>query len=490
MFGNIISSLQSTLLEQSSLNMLASLKRRTVAASLSTSSRPKNTDHGGSWRVLPGDTRKGHNKENEAILRQRRCPTRELTIITFIVALFLVTFVWTLESPLGSHYYRDVQTPSRDVQTPSQQKTDSPPFTIFYHVYVSPDGGEEAVNKTMRVVKEQIGQVGHSYATSLDSMVNLHYVTIGMRDAVKFTEMQTLCKQNRIRCSHLGHHDLGFEGVTLQAIKDFCEPYGADDSHRVIYLHSKGAYHSNAYNHQWRRGLTTAVTSEMCLKPENDTCNLCGMIYMPMWASFMPGNMWAAKCSYIKKLLPVESYKEKSNDLMRGVKNMIGNKTISFRLLIMGKKKKMREVFGLDRFADEHWVGGHPSVIPCDVSKSSNLGKIPRNVSIADFKFSMAPHDPVEAARLRFSPNKTKGVLKNQTLRIKEYFFLGGKLLLWLNLYNETPPASSWVWDWFPDGTEWRQAMVEHQGTSAGYAQPYTREGRLLHILQHGRFQN
>jgi hypothetical protein len=239
-----------------------------------------------------------------------------------------------------------------------------------------------------------------------------------------------------------------------------------------------------------------AVTSEMCLKPKNDTCNLCGIIYMPIWTSFMPGNMWAAECSYVKKLLPLESYIEKNNDLMeRQVNNMFANKTFSYGLMKYGEgPKKNPFYFGLERWADEHWVGGHPSVIPCDVFNSISIDRVTNwegNVSIADFVFSMAPHDPLEAAWFKFSPSKTKGVLRNKILRTKEYFFLGGKLFLWLNLYNEIPPDSSWVWDYFPDGTEWKQAMVEeYQGTSStGNALLDIRMGRLLHILQHGSFQ-
>jgi hypothetical protein len=39
------------------------------------------------------------------------------------------------------------------------------------------------------------------------------------------------------------------------------------------------------------------------------------------------------------------------------------------------------------------------------------------NVSIADFVFCMAPHDPVEAAWHMFSPSETKGVFRNNILR-------------------------------------------------------------------------
>jgi hypothetical protein len=405
----------------------------------------------------------------------------------------LFTSVPQFIPPLEGKQVKATATEEKYVET-QQQETDSPPFTIFYNVYVPRNSGEEIVNRTMQIIEEQIGQVGHSYATSLSSMVNLHYVTIGMRDAVKATEMQIICKQNRIQCSHVAHHDAGLERVTLQAVKDFCEPYGADDSHRVAYLHSKGSYNPSSYQQRWRRRMTMAVTSEMCLKPKNDTCNLCGLMYMPMWVSFMPGNMWAAKCSYVNKLLPLESYIEKNNDLMgRQVNKMTHNKTLSFGVFQNKGFQNKPDLFGLERYADEHWVGGHPSVIPCDVFNSISIQKLLHwegNVSITDFVFSMAPHDPVQAAWYRLSVSKTKDVLRNKILRIKEYVYLGGKLFLWLNLYNEIPPDSSWVWDYFPDGTEWRQAMVEHQGTSAGNAQLDTRMDRLLHILQHGSFPN
>ena len=42
---------------------------------------------------------------------------------------------------------------------------------------------------------------------------------------------------------------------------------------------------------------------------------------------------------------------------------------------------------------------------------------------------------------------------------MRERYLLAGLLISWYFLYNETPPDSSWIWDWYPDGTEWRQAV-------------------------------
>jgi hypothetical protein len=57
-------------------------------------------------------------------------------------------------------------------------------------------------------------------------------------------------------------------------------------------------------------------------------------------------------------------------------------------------------------------------------------------------------------------------VLDKFGLRMRDYFLLPGNLAKWFALYNEAPPDSSWVWNWFPDGKAWKRAVQTH-GTQA-----------------------
>ena len=45
---------------------------------------------------------------------------------------------------------------------------------------------------------------------------------------------------------------------------------------------------------------------------------------------------------------------------------------------------------------------------------------------------------------------------------MREQHLLAGLLTTWYFLYNATPSDSSWIWDWYPDGYEWHQAVKVH----------------------------
>jgi hypothetical protein len=355
--------------------------------------------------------------------------------------------------------------------------TNYPRHAIFYNIYVPPDQGDEGITNALRIVKEQLGQVGKSYAASFDSKTSVFYNTIGLRNGVKPEEMQGICQQNNINCTHMEHYEEGFEQVTLQRVHDYCQLH---DSHRVIYLHTKGSYHNRPMNDPWRHHMTMAATSEMCLEPKDDTCNLCGLFYYPFWASFMPGNIWTAQCSYINKLLPPKSYEAKQQEIIKEVLLMKVKKIFSFEFF---KKRDLdgtnRDLYGLKRFSAEHWVGSHPAIVPCDLSPRVDLAFMWDQKP--DLEFSMAPRNDVDANWFGTLPKITDRVLDNDMLRIKEYFFLAGRIFLWHGLYNEVPPDSSWVWKWFPDGARWKQAIAGAGNNTVE---------RLIQVLQQGSFDN
>ena len=74
----------------------------------------------------------------------------------------------------------------------------------------------------------------------------------------------------------------------------------------------------------------------------------------------------------------------------------------------------------------------------------------------------MAPHDPIEADWYDRNNKAYSDLLaKEKSPRMRERYLLAGLLTSWLFLYNETPPASSWIWQWYPDGEEWRGVSEE-----------------------------
>jgi hypothetical protein len=188
---------------------------------------------------------------------------------------------------------------------------------IFYHTFVPSNKDDDAIRKVLEIVQEQLGQVGSVLAQQQQKAAStedkkaekqstigtVYYNTVGLRDALNQTFMQKVCTDdNNLHCQHLKHFDRGFEEHTLASVQEYCQ---ANPMKRVVYLHSKGAHHDhkNDLNHGWRRALTTAATSHLCLQPRNDTCNVCGLNFQPIWTLFIPGNMWSAQVN--NTLLPL-----------------------------------------------------------------------------------------------------------------------------------------------------------------------------------------
>jgi hypothetical protein len=368
----------------------------------------------------------------------------------------------------------------RDVSFFDFKVDESPPFAIFYNIFVPSDQGEKGVANSLRIVQEQLSQVGSSYAASLQRQPTLFYNTLGKRDGIEANAMQILCHTNNLTCTHMEHYDDGLEQVTLQKVHDFCSIH---EDHRVVYLHTKGAYHPRPANQGWRRHMTAATTSQDCLAPPDDTCNLCGSIYYPFWTSFMPGNMWTAKCSYIQQLLPPKEFELRQRNLIKEVLIMRVVGTLSLRMFPKkdGSNLSMGDLYGLNRYSDEHWVGSHPAVVPCDVAGGIDLALLWKaRLQQTRSNFAMAPREAVDAKWFTVKPTNTQSILQNEKMRIREYFFLGGRIFLWLGLYNQVPPESSWVWTWFPDGTRWKDAIAGSNQTME----------RWIQVLETGSFQD
>ena len=118
-----------------------------------------------------------------------------------------------------------------------------------------------------------------------------------------------------------------------------------------------------------------------------------------------------------------------------------------------------------NRMAD-FWVGSHPSLVPCDLSLTTDLEAwIHGAMNSSSFAFSLAPRAPIHADwYARSNAHYREHVATNKTARMREKFLLSGLIASWLYMYNETPAASSWIWRWYPDGDEWRQS-VDKNGT-------------------------
>ena len=345
--------------------------------------------------------------------------------------------------------------------------TTSTPFAIFYNIYVDPLD-KFRIDNALNIVEEQIAQVGTSFANRYPykRTVSLYYSTVG--GPIHRSWMISLCRMHGVNCNFLKHWDEGDEDVTLQRIHDYC---GEHPNNTVAYIHSKGSYHSEemdpmwAGQNRWRRHMTDAVLSKSCLEPANSTCNACGLLFQPIPSEHFPGNMWTAKCSYIRQLAPPGMLRLRRTRAIQAVEQLMKQK----RNRPMDAKFCPYDplLLGLSRFFAEHWIGTHPSIRPCDLSATPSLEYWKtgdRNMS--DHAFDMAPRHRFEADWDFYNYCNYSEIVDDDAARLKEYFLLPGHLFRWIKEYNVTAPDESWIWSWYPDGAKWKNA-VKHNWLKA-----------------------
>lgn len=348
---------------------------------------------------------------------------------------------------------------------------------VFYNIFIPED--EEGGRRALGIVRDQINQIGSSHMVTSQhvndsAVMTLYYNTIGTANTLSYQFMNPLCRRNKLDCRHMKHYDNGFEEVTLQRVHEFCESH---TNHKVIYIHSKGSYHKvvseDVSQDAWRRNMMNAVTSAMCVDPPNDQCNVCGMLMLPFPSIHYSGNFFTAKCDYVKKLIPPNQFSQRMGQV---VSKALYERSVNKRL-VMNLLDEQPHHFGVGRFAPEHWIGSHPSIEACDIAPTTSILEWQQHVrNLTDFEFAMFPRYTVEAPWSYVS--RMAQTIAAPHLRRREYFLLAGNVLKWFELYNEAPPKSSWVWQWYPDGKDWLNAVEKFgRGALDSMTQAYVEPG-------------
>ena len=346
---------------------------------------------------------------------------------------------------------------------------------IFYNLYIPPEG-EEGIANAINVIEEQIGQISDEMkklqvGRNVTKSGVVFYNLIGNEEAFTQEQMSNLCRRSHpsLDCQMLKYYSEAGEAGALQDVHDFCHVDRAmqDDSLRVVYLHSKGSYHSQKENHIWRRIMTSASLHPQCLRPPDDSCDVCGAQFYIKYAIMFPGNMWTAKCSYVRKLVPPNDGGKYERLKRESIKKFLFLRM--WGVLDATLDSDNVEHFGLGRYAWEHWVASLPSIKPCeihttDVGPMILLGKDHgREFGPEHYKFGMAPQriehnlGGRRQARLRLEANPDR--------QFKEYYYLPGNLLKWFTLYGSdgVPDDNSWVWRDFPAGQRWKELVSLHK---------------------------
>ena len=199
-------------------------------------------------------------------------------------------------------------------------------YSIFYNIYIPESRQQKGIDNALRIVREQLRQVGESFvvrdALKRNQKVTLYYNTIGKTDAITQDFMDYHCtEKNDIVCIHMQHYESGnYEQVTLTKLHEYCQANPLHN-HKVTYLHTKGSFHDDHRQDYWRRSMTGAATGEACITKRqpapatedhsssgnftistNSTfnnasdeatsrCNVCGLMFHPVWTNFFPGNV-------------------------------------------------------------------------------------------------------------------------------------------------------------------------------------------------------
>jgi hypothetical protein len=204
-------------------------------------------------------------------------------------------------------------------------KTAARPIAVFYNVYADPD---DIVN-AQDIVIEQMQHVRPEHRVLVRS--------IGAQFPIE--------NATRIR-----HDQEGSEIETLGLLWDNCRDSPHAENDTVVYIHTKGSFHPSDENTMLRRWITPAALSRECSQMP-PFCNICSFRFSPHPHPHSPGNMWAARCSYIKLLLDPLKFEQKME-----------------QFYIINKMKESPPEIGTGRFAAEHWVHSHPALKACDLS--------------------------------------------------------------------------------------------------------------------------
>mmetsp|Transcript_17115 Transcript_17115/g.39439 ORF Transcript_17115/g.39439 Transcript_17115/m.39439 type:complete len:298 (-) Transcript_17115:390-1283(-) len=270
---------------------------------------------------------------------------------------------------------------------------------VFYTLYLA---SESDISRVRGIVSEQL-----SYLTSEQK---LYVQTIGTPLHIDGLANATT--------TLLQHRSSGSEKLVLHALWKHCRnPKKASDT--VVYIHSKGSFHPSEANDILRLFLTRgALSAECAAMPAS--CNICSSRMSPLPHPHVPGNMWSAKCDYVKKLIDPEEFPH----IMKKV-----GKTA----------KEPGFCLGNGRYAAEHWINSHPDGSPCDLYPDPHYVWGYNGMPVGAFKKALEVAPRFDLATYYEKEHTCGKAGQSLDGRINEYGLL----------YKKKPPASWWGWAFY-----------------------------------------
>lgn len=391
-----------------------------------------------------------------------------------VALLFSVHFCWnqsSIASSLRSHHLLASASVIGTASSSKYAAAEDASVIIFYNLFVPPN--QHDADHAFEIVKEQLRQVASpiSPISKAEAKAVLFYNLIG-GDGNEGNDIPQLCRDihPRFHCEQLNYYNNATESVTLRNLHEYCSLLPDDTTKRVTYLHPKGSFHSHGKQTLWRRMLTNAALHPNCLSPPDERCAVCGAQYYPIFGSMFPGNMFTASCSYVKQLLPPVEGGEYERRREQSIRQF-------FLLRLEGVLQNTfgfhQDVFyGLGRYQWEHWVGSHPSLLPCEMHSSKmsfmdmamqevveedarpRKSKLEEQWSLGPNRLMIFDHPPGQSPKW-LKRNDREG-------NFRQYYLTAGHLIRWIEQYQQVPALDSWVYRHFPSGAAWRQLVEKH----------------------------
>jgi hypothetical protein len=236
-----------------------------------------------------------------------------------------------------------------------------------------------------------------------------------------------------------------------------------------------------------------------------------------------------AKCSYIQTLLPLPNYTIALHDaVVSALPTLTSSSSSSYSSSSSWQGELYRASnpgnVGLERFAAEHWVASHPHVQPCDLSESNRITDYWTTTAAAatdaatastttllefgggstkqseqaqpqqqyhNWSIALAPRQSIHAPWFRLNrsalidilqeqPNNSNDFNRSRRRMYYEWFLLPGFLYRWKRIYGLYPKEDSWIWDWYPNGNDWKQSIFSSSSTAGEVQQQQQQQNKAF----------
>ena len=298
---------------------------------------------------------------------------------------------------------------------------------IFYNVYIPIDANQTTLDFVKGIIQEQMLQRNWSSSEIGGDTNPLFYTLIGYPNITN-----DFCQPNCFQRQYLPNGD---EVNTLQALYEYCQN---NTDAIVSYIHDKGSFHNTLHNTQTRRMATKATfdcRKEFVKNPLAAQYNVCTGKFLVQPQYLATANMWTAKCSYVRHLLPPIHYESAMRRMYKETIFHPEKRKTDYACLKPLSMKKNH--LGLGRYAYERWVWSHPDVEPAVVLPQGE-----------DFDFNKLPQE--------WNPRLVRAATLwprwlDWGISLSSFARLEGRLIEWEHLYHKYPRNSSWIWRYYED---------------------------------------